>query len=82
MIMKPSEALAAHRAELRRLASHYGLSHPRIFGSVLTGTDDERVRRRSRDPTAAASDHQSPTTPAACRKITTTSRELMNASLI
>jgi uncharacterized protein len=42
MIMKPSEALAAHRAELRELANHYGLSHPRIFGSVLTGTDDEQ----------------------------------------
>jgi uncharacterized protein len=41
MIMKPSEALAAHRAELRRFASHYGLLHPRIFGSVLTGNDDE-----------------------------------------
>jgi uncharacterized protein len=41
MIMKPSEALAAHRAELRQLASHYGLLHPRIFGSVLTDNDDE-----------------------------------------
>jgi predicted nucleotidyltransferase len=38
--MRSSEAHAAHRAELRQLASHYGLSHPRIFGSVLTGTDD------------------------------------------
>ena len=38
--MRPSAALAAHRAELRQLASHYGLSHPRIFGSVLAGTDD------------------------------------------
>ena len=42
MIMKPSEPLAAHRAELRDLASHYGLSRPCIFGSVLTGTDDEQ----------------------------------------
>lgn len=42
IVMKPSEALAAHRAELRELASHYGLSHPRIVGSVLTGTDDEQ----------------------------------------
>ena len=37
--MKPSEALAAHRAELRQLASHHGLSRPRVFGSVLTGTE-------------------------------------------
>jgi predicted nucleotidyltransferase len=39
--MKPSEALAAHRAELRELAGRHGLAHPRVFGSVLTGTDDE-----------------------------------------
>jgi uncharacterized protein len=41
IMMKPSEALAAHRAELRDLASRQGLKHPRIFGSVLTGNDDE-----------------------------------------
>jgi uncharacterized protein len=41
MIMKPSEALAAHRAALRQFASHYGLLRPRIFGSVLTGKDNE-----------------------------------------
>jgi hypothetical protein len=40
MIMRPSEALAAHQAELRELASRHGLEHPRVFGSVLTGTDD------------------------------------------
>jgi uncharacterized protein len=39
--MRPSEALTAHRAELRQLASRHGISHPRIFGSVLNGTDDE-----------------------------------------
>jgi hypothetical protein len=39
--MKPSDALAAHRDELRQLVSRYGLAHPRVFGSVLTGTDDE-----------------------------------------
>jgi uncharacterized protein len=39
--MRPSEALTAHRAELRQLASRHGISHPRIFGSVLTGIDDE-----------------------------------------
>ena len=31
----------AHRAELRRLVSRYGLSHPRVFGSVLSGTDTD-----------------------------------------
>jgi uncharacterized protein len=41
IMMKPSEALAALRAELRDLASRQGLKHPRIFGSVLTGNDDE-----------------------------------------
>ena len=40
--MKPSEALDAHRAELRKLAGRFGLSRPRVFGSVLTGTDTER----------------------------------------
>jgi uncharacterized protein len=39
--MKPSEALAAHRAELRQLVTRHGLSGARVFGSVLTGTDDE-----------------------------------------
>jgi predicted nucleotidyltransferase len=37
--MKPSEALTVHRDELRRLVSRYGLSRPRVFGSVLDGTD-------------------------------------------
>jgi predicted nucleotidyltransferase len=40
--MKASEALAANRAELRQLASRHGLSRPRVFGSVLTGTDTEQ----------------------------------------
>ena len=40
-IMKPSEALAAHRDELRQLVSRYDPSRPRVFGSVLTGDDDE-----------------------------------------
>ena len=39
--MKPSDALAAHRGELRELVTRHGLAHARIFGSVLTGTDDE-----------------------------------------
>ena len=37
--MKPSEALAAHRAELRELVSRHGLMRPRVFGSVLSGAD-------------------------------------------
>jgi uncharacterized protein len=40
--MKPSEALATHRTELRRLVSSHNLTHPRVFGSVLTGTDTEQ----------------------------------------
>ena len=39
--MRPSEALAAHRAELCELVSRYDVTNPRIFGSVLTDTDDE-----------------------------------------
>jgi uncharacterized protein len=40
--MRPSEALAAHRADLRELAGRHGLQHPRVFGSVLTGADTEQ----------------------------------------
>ncbi len=39
--MKPSEALSAHRGELRQLVSRYGLLRPRVFDSVLTGKDGE-----------------------------------------
>ena len=39
--MKPSEALTAHRDELRQLVSRYGLSRPRVFGWVLTRTDKD-----------------------------------------
>jgi hypothetical protein len=39
--MKPSEALTAHRDELRQLVSRYGVAYPRVQGSVLTGKDDE-----------------------------------------
>lgn len=39
--MRPSEALAAHRSELRQLAARYGVLRPRIFGSVLHGDDTE-----------------------------------------
>ena len=40
--MKPSEALAAHREELRKLAVRHGLSRPRVFGSVLHGADTDQ----------------------------------------
>jgi uncharacterized protein len=39
--MRPSDALATHRDALRQLVSRYDLAHPRVFGSVLTGTDTE-----------------------------------------
>ena len=39
--MKPSDALAVHRNELRQLVSRHDLVRARIFGSVLTGTDDD-----------------------------------------
>ena len=39
--MRPSDALAAHRDELRQLISRYDVTHPRVYGSVLTGKDDE-----------------------------------------
>jgi uncharacterized protein len=39
--MRPSEALAAHRDELRELVSRHGLMRPRIYGSVMTGADTE-----------------------------------------
>ena len=39
--MKPSQALEAHRSELRQLAARYGFFRPRVFGSVLHGDDTE-----------------------------------------
>ncbi len=39
--MRPSEALAAHREALRQLVSRHNVAHPRVYGSVLTGKDDE-----------------------------------------
>ncbi len=39
--MKPSDALTTHRHELRQLVTRYGLSRPRVFGSVISGTDTE-----------------------------------------
>jgi uncharacterized protein len=37
--MKPSEALQAHRAEIRRLVEQSRTRNPRVFGSVLHGED-------------------------------------------
>ncbi len=34
--------MAIHGAELRRLVSRHGLSRPRVFGSVLSGTDTDQ----------------------------------------
>ena len=39
--MRPSEALTQHRDELRRLVSRYDVERPRVYGSVLTGKDDD-----------------------------------------
>ena len=35
----PHEALAAHRSALEQLATQYGLSNVRVFGSAARGTD-------------------------------------------
>ncbi|MDD2758796.1 MAG: nucleotidyltransferase family protein [Methylomonas sp.] len=37
--MKPSEALETKRAEIRQLVSRFRAANPRVFGSVLYGTD-------------------------------------------
>ncbi len=39
--MRPSEALGVHRDALRALIDRHNLKHPRVFGSVLTGTDTD-----------------------------------------
>lgn len=39
--MKPSEALEIHREFIRNTCMKYGLSNPRVFGSVAKGTDTE-----------------------------------------
>ena len=40
-IMRPSEILDANRAAVREAVSRYRTTNPRIFGSVLHGTDHE-----------------------------------------
>jgi predicted nucleotidyltransferase len=39
--MKPSEAVALHRDSLRELVARHNLTRPRLFGSVVAGTDTE-----------------------------------------
>ncbi|PSJ65867.1 nucleotidyltransferase [Mesorhizobium ephedrae] len=37
--MRPSEALARHRDEVRAIIARYPVSNPRVFGSVARGED-------------------------------------------
>ncbi|WP_445367463.1 nucleotidyltransferase family protein [Methylomonas sp. BW4-1] len=37
--MRPSEALELHRIEIRQMVERFRAVNPRIFGSVLHGTD-------------------------------------------
>lgn len=37
--MKPSDALETKRTEIRQLVSRFRAANPRVFGSVLYGTD-------------------------------------------
>jgi len=39
--MRPSEALSAHRADIRRIVESHHATNARVFGSVLTGDDTE-----------------------------------------
>lgn len=39
--MKPSTALAVHRQALHRIIQRYGVTQPRVFGSVASGADGE-----------------------------------------
>ena len=39
--MKPSEALDAHRAAIRRVVESHRACNARVFGSVLHGRDNE-----------------------------------------
>ncbi|WVN41257.1 nucleotidyltransferase family protein [beta proteobacterium MWH-UniP1] len=39
--MKPSDALEAHRREIREIVTAHRASNARVFGSVLHGTDSE-----------------------------------------
>ena len=37
--MRPSEVLSLHRKEIRQIVEQYHAENPRVFGSVLDGTD-------------------------------------------
>lgn len=39
--MRPSEALEAHRADIRRIVAANRAANARVFGSVVHGTDNE-----------------------------------------
>lgn len=39
--MKPSQALPVHREAIRRIVAAHRASNPRVYGSVLSGTDTE-----------------------------------------
>ena len=39
--MKPSDALAAHRAGIRRIVAAHRARNPRVIGSVVHGEDTE-----------------------------------------
>jgi predicted nucleotidyltransferase len=39
--MRPSEVLPQHRETIRQLVLEAGMANPRVFGSVLSGEDEE-----------------------------------------
>jgi uncharacterized protein len=39
--MRPSEALRLHREDIRRIVESRCATNPRVFGSVLNGSDSE-----------------------------------------
>lgn len=39
--MKPSQALASHRADIRRVVESHRACNARVFGSVIRGADTE-----------------------------------------
>lgn len=41
-VLRPSAALNAHRGEVREIIAGYDVNNPRVFGSVLRGTDTAR----------------------------------------
>lgn len=41
MSMRPSQALSAHRADIRLIVERHCACNARVFGSVLTGEDTE-----------------------------------------